>query len=55
MERVKACDCVTGGLPRPVSVTVTVKGKLPLAAGVPVIRPPVESVRPAGRAPLVIA
>jgi hypothetical protein len=46
-------DLVCTGLP--LSVTVAVKLKVPLAVGVPEIRPVLEAmVRPAGRLPEVI-
>ena len=44
-----------GPAPVLLSVAVMVKLTAPLAVGVPVIAPALESVRPAGRAPLVIA
>lgn len=42
-------DTFCAGLP--LSLTVSVNVEVPLAVGVPEIRPPVESVSPAGRLP----
>ena len=48
-------DVVIGGSPGVESVTITVRGKLPLALGVPDSVPVGVSVSPAGSAPAVTA
>ena len=42
-------------MPSTASVAVTVKGDVPMAVGVPLTTPPVESVRPGGNVPTVTA